>query len=72
MENHQASLPLHEWIKTSFEAKASIENNSVVVWHEDILKPLDVRYAWADNPFGANLTIKRGCRHPRSERINDT
>jgi sialate O-acetylesterase len=37
-------------------AKARIENGKVVVWNEDILDPKFVRYAWADNPVGANLT----------------
>jgi len=41
-------------------AKANIENNSVVVWHDEIPNPLYVRYAWADNPFGANLCNKEG------------
>lgn len=41
-------------------AKASIENNSVVVWNDDVPNPLYVRYAWADNPFGANLCNKEG------------
>jgi len=36
-------------------AKARIENNKVVVWNENIPDPKFVRYAWADNPVGANL-----------------
>lgn len=36
-------------------AKAKIENNHVVVWSEEIKDPKYVRYAWADNPEGANL-----------------
>jgi sialate O-acetylesterase len=36
-------------------AKAKIENNTVVVWNENIPRPMYVRYAWADNPQGANL-----------------
>ena len=31
-------------------AKARIVNNKVIVWSEEIAKPLYVRYAWADNP----------------------
>jgi len=41
-------------------AKALIEGNQVVVWHEDILNPEFVRYAWADNPDRANLFNKEG------------
>jgi sialate O-acetylesterase len=36
-------------------AEAKIENNRVVVWNEEIKNPMYVRYAWADNPAGANL-----------------
>ena len=41
-------------------AKAIIENNSVVVWYDEIKNPVYVRYAWADNPAGANLYNKEG------------
>jgi sialate O-acetylesterase len=37
-------------------AKAYIENNKVVVSSDEISEPYFVRYAWADNPEGANLT----------------
>ena len=36
-------------------AEASIQNNSVVVRSDEIKDPVYVRYAWADNPEGANL-----------------
>jgi sialate O-acetylesterase len=39
-------------------AKAKIEGDKVVVWNDDVPEPLYVRYAWADNPFGANLYNK--------------
>lgn len=39
-------------------AKATIENNTVVVWSESVASPKFVRYAWADNPMGANLVNK--------------
>ena len=39
-------------------ANARIENNEVVVWSADVPKPVAVRYAWADNPVGANLYNK--------------
>lgn len=41
-------------------ANASIEGDKVVVWSDKIPKPLYVRYAWADNPDGANLFNKEG------------
>ena len=41
-------------------AKAKIENNKVVVWSDDISNPVAVRYAWADNPEGANLFNNEG------------
>jgi sialate O-acetylesterase len=41
-------------------AKAKIQNNKVVVWSEAVPHPTAVRYAWADNPEGANLYNKEG------------
>ncbi|HVZ25105.1 MAG TPA: sialate O-acetylesterase, partial [Sediminibacterium sp.] len=41
-------------------AHAKIENNTVVVWSNIIPAPKYVRYAWADNPDGANLYNKEG------------
>ncbi|MCW5910917.1 MAG: sialate O-acetylesterase [Cyclobacteriaceae bacterium] len=41
-------------------AQATIEGNKVVVWGEQVDKPVAVRYAWADNPEGANLYNKEG------------
>jgi sialate O-acetylesterase len=31
-------------------AEAAIEGDTVVVWSPQVLKPVAVRYAWADNP----------------------
>lgn len=39
-------------------ADAKIEGDNVVVWSDDISEPVAVRYAWADNPEGANLYNK--------------
>lgn len=39
-------------------ANARVENNKVAVWSENIPDPKFVRYAWADNPTGANLVNK--------------
>jgi len=41
--------------KKYFWADAKIEGNHVVVRCNEIAKPVYVRYAWADNPEGANL-----------------
>lgn len=41
-------------------AKAMIEQNRVIVWNEKIAEPKYVRYAWADNPEGANLINQEG------------
>ncbi len=41
-------------------AKAMIKDNEVLVWSEKITKPVAVRYAWADNPEGANLFNAEG------------
>ena len=41
-------------------ADAKIEGNNVVVESESIPRPKYVRYAWADNPQGANLYNKEG------------
>jgi sialate O-acetylesterase len=41
-------------------AKAKIEGNNVVVWNDQVPNPVAVRYAWADNPEGANLYNKEG------------
>jgi sialate O-acetylesterase len=36
-------------------AKATIQGDEITVWSDTVLKPYKVRYAWADNPEGANL-----------------
>jgi len=41
-------------------AKAKIEGNTVIVWNDSISSPVAVRYAWADNPDGANLYNTEG------------
>lgn len=41
-------------------ANARVEGNEVVVWHPDIAKPREVRYAWANNPQAANLINSEG------------
>jgi len=41
-------------------AKAEIRGNKIIVWNENVQKPVAVRYAWADNPAGANLTDMAG------------
>ncbi len=41
-------------------AETKIENNKVIVWSDKIQNPVAVRYAWADNPEGANLYNMEG------------
>ncbi len=41
-------------------AKAIIRDDKVIVWNENVLHPVYVRYAWADNPDGANLYNNEG------------
>jgi sialate O-acetylesterase len=41
-------------------AKARIDGDKVIVWSEQVPHPTIVRYAWADNPQGANLCNKEG------------
>lgn len=41
-------------------ANAAIMGNKVMVWAEGIDHPVAVRYAWADDPEGANLYNKEG------------
>ena len=37
-----------------------MDEDKVVVWHEKVKTPVEVRYAWADNPKGANLYGQNG------------
>ncbi|MBN1302575.1 MAG: beta galactosidase jelly roll domain-containing protein [Melioribacteraceae bacterium] len=41
-------------------ANAKIKDDKVIVWSDDIPNPVAVRYAWADNPEGANLFNREG------------
>ncbi len=41
-------------------ANAEIQGNKVIVWSDEVQEPMYVRYAWADNPEGANLYNKDG------------
>lgn len=41
-------------------ADAEIVDNQVVVTNKSVRKPVAVRYAWADNPEGANLRNREG------------
>jgi sialate O-acetylesterase len=46
--------------KKFIQADAKIKGDKVIVWNDKISKPVAVRYAWADNPEGANLYNKEG------------
>jgi sialate O-acetylesterase len=41
-------------------AKAEVKSNKLVVWADAVAQPKWVRYAWADNPEGANLYNSAG------------
>ena len=41
-------------------ANAKIQDNKIIVWNDRVTSPAAVRYAWADNPEGANLYNKEG------------
>jgi sialate O-acetylesterase len=41
-------------------AKAFIENNKVIVFHEDVKEPVAVRFGWADDAGDDNLFNKEG------------
>lgn len=46
--------------KKFFRADAVIVGNQVVVSAKEVIYPVAVRYAWADNPEGCNLINKEG------------
>lgn len=41
-------------------AQAKIDGEKIVVWSDGVPEPVAVRYAWADNPDGANLYNSEG------------
>ena len=41
-------------------ATAKLRGNQVIVWSDQVPDPVTVRYAWADNPAGANLYNREG------------
>jgi sialate O-acetylesterase len=43
-----------------YSAKATIDGDKVIVWSDKVNSPRTARYAWADNPKGANLYNKEG------------
>jgi sialate O-acetylesterase len=43
-----------------FPAEAEINNDKIIVWSDKVAAPVAVRYAWANNPEGANLYNKEG------------
>ncbi len=46
--------------KVFLKAEAVISGKQIVVKHPQIKNPVAVRYAWADNPEGANLYSQAG------------
>ncbi|MBN1780786.1 sialate O-acetylesterase [bacterium] len=43
-----------------FPAKTEIRKNQVVLWSDRVADPVAARYAWANNPQGANLINQEG------------
>ncbi len=41
-------------------AQSNIEGECVAVWSDSVAEPMHARYAWADNPEGANLYNREG------------
>lgn len=41
-------------------ATARIDGSTVIAWNDEVANPVYIRYAWADNPDGANLFNKEG------------
>ncbi len=41
-------------------ANAKIDGDRIIVWNDEVSDPAFVRYAWANNPEGANLFNKKG------------
>ena len=41
-------------------ANAKIDGDRIIVWSDEVTNPAFVRYAWANNPEGANLYNKKG------------
>lgn len=41
--------------KKFYWAKAVVKNGKIEVWSNGVVKPVAVRYAWANNPEGSNL-----------------
>jgi sialate O-acetylesterase len=65
-----AQFAIAEEDKKYVWAKAQIEGDKVVVWGDEITRPMYVRYAWGDNPEGANLYNKENL--PASPFTTDT
>ena len=46
--------------KKFFQAQTKITGNKITVWSEQVKSPVVIRYAWMDNPQGANLYNREG------------
>lgn len=53
-------------------ARAEVKKNQLIVWADSVAEPKWVRYAWADNPEGANLYNSAGLpASPFEARVSD-
>jgi sialate O-acetylesterase len=41
-------------------AKAKIVKDKIIVWNDEVINPVAVRYAWENNPLRPNLYNKEG------------
>jgi sialate O-acetylesterase len=57
--------------KKYFWARAKIVGDQIIVWSEKVQTPVSVRYAWANNPEGANLYNKKGIPASPFETVNN-
>jgi sialate O-acetylesterase len=53
-------------------ARAEVKKDKLIVWADTVAEPKWVRYAWADNPAGANLYNSAGLpASPFEARVSD-
>ena len=58
----EVGVPLEHALRSTSVAQlnAKIDGDNIVVWNDKIPNPVSVRYAWVNNPEGANLCNKKG------------
>ena len=46
--------------KKFYWAKAKLDGDQIIVWSDEVKKPIAVRFGWSSNPDGFNLYNKEG------------